>query len=59
MRRRKNHLDLLEGSSFVVVLVLDVDVLHTPMEDWVFGALESSQIVLVEHGWYFVVVKLL
>ena len=41
------------------LVVLDVDVLHAAMENWIFGALEASQVVLVEHGWHFVIIEFL
>ena len=45
--------------EFFDFMVFDVDVLHATVKDWIFGALQASQVVLVEHGWDFVVIKLL
>ena len=36
-----------------------LEVLHATMENWIFGALEGSQVVLVEHGRHFVVMEFL
>ena len=59
VRRDIDELRGFVGHELFDLVVLDVDVLHATMEDWVFRTLKASQVVLIEHGRYFVVIELL
>ena len=50
---------VLLATNSLIFVVFDVDVFHATMENWIFGALEGSQVVLVEHGRHFVVIEFL
>ena len=59
VRRDIDELRGLVGHELFDLMISDVDVLHATMENWIFGALEGSQVVLVEHGRHFVVIEFL